>query len=63
MAKKIRVHELAKELGLSNKETLDLAVDLGIGVKSHSSSIEAAKLLMKAPANQRDKTPRQRAYA
>jgi hypothetical protein len=34
------VHELAKELGLSNKDTLDLAVNLGIGVKSHSSSIE-----------------------
>ncbi len=38
--KKIRVHELARELGLTNKETLDLSVDLGIGVKSHSSSIE-----------------------
>ena len=38
--KKIRVHELAKELGLTNKEALDLCVALGIGVKSHSSSIE-----------------------
>ena len=43
MAAKIRVHELAKELGLTNKETLDLAVDLGIGVKTHSSSIEDAQ--------------------
>ena len=43
MAAKIRVHELAKELGLTNKETLDLALDLGIGVKTHSSSIEDAQ--------------------
>ena len=43
MAGKIRVHELAKELGLTNKEALDLCIDLGIGVKSHSSSIEDAQ--------------------
>ncbi len=40
MPKNIRLHELAKELGMTNKETLDLSVALGIGVKSHSSSIE-----------------------
>ena len=40
MPKKIRVYELARELGLTNKEALDLALELGIGVKSHSSSIE-----------------------
>ena len=43
MAKKIRVYELARELGLTNKEALDLCVMLGIGVKSHSSSIEDAQ--------------------
>ncbi len=43
MAKRIRVYELAKELGLTNKEALDLCVALGIGVKSHSSSIEDAQ--------------------
>ncbi len=43
MAAKIRLHELARELGLTNKETLDLCVGLGIGVKSHSSSIEDAQ--------------------
>ncbi|HUQ39266.1 MAG TPA: translation initiation factor IF-2 [Acidimicrobiales bacterium] len=43
MAKKIRVYELARELGLTNKEALDLCTDLGIGVKSHSSSIEDAQ--------------------
>ncbi|MDQ6783632.1 MAG: translation initiation factor IF-2 N-terminal domain-containing protein, partial [Actinomycetota bacterium] len=40
MPKKIRVYELARELGLTNKEALDLCIGLGIGVKSHSSSIE-----------------------
>ncbi len=43
MAKKIRVYELGRELGLTNKEALDLCVALGIGVKSHSSSIEDAQ--------------------
>ncbi len=40
MPKKIRVYELGRELGLTNKEALDLCIQLGIGVKSHSSSIE-----------------------
>src|SRR5688500_15847378 len=39
-SKRIRVYELARELGLSNKEALDLCERLRIGVKSHSSSIE-----------------------
>ena len=43
MPTKIRVYELARELGLSNKEALDLMGVLGIGVKSHSSSIEDAQ--------------------
>lgn len=43
MAKKVRVYELAKELGLSNKDALDLCISLGIGVKSHSSSVEDAQ--------------------
>ena len=43
MAAKIRVHELAKELGLTNKETLDLCDALGIAAKTHSSSIEDAQ--------------------
>ena len=41
--KKIRVYELARELGLENKECLDLCERLRIGVKSHSSSIEDAQ--------------------
>ncbi len=43
MPKKIRVYELAHELGLTNKEALDLCLSLGMGVKSHSSSIEDAQ--------------------
>ena len=42
MAKKVRVYELARELGLDNAETLDLCESLGIGVKSASSSMEEA---------------------
>ena len=36
------MYELARELGLTNKEALDLCIALGIGVKSHSSSIVEA---------------------
>jgi translation initiation factor IF-2 len=43
LARKVRVYELARELGLTNKEALDLCESLGIGVKSHSSSIEEAQ--------------------
>src|SRR5580698_343164 len=43
LAAKIRVYELGRELGLTNKEALDLCLALGIGVKSHSSSIEDAQ--------------------
>ncbi len=43
MAAKVRVHELAKELGLTNKEAVDLCISLGIGIKTHSSSIEEAQ--------------------
>ncbi|HEY3722441.1 MAG TPA: translation initiation factor IF-2 [Acidimicrobiia bacterium] len=38
--KKIRVYELARELGVDNQVVLDLAEELKIGVKSHSSSID-----------------------
>jgi translation initiation factor IF-2 len=42
MAKNMRVHELAKELGMTNAETMDLAGVLGVPVKSHSSSLNEA---------------------
>jgi len=40
LVKKVRVYELARELGIENKEALDLCIALGIGVRSHSSSVE-----------------------
>ncbi|WP_208029474.1 translation initiation factor IF-2 N-terminal domain-containing protein, partial [Rhabdothermincola sediminis] len=43
MPSNIRVYELARELGLTNKECLDLCESLGIGVKSHSSSVVEAQ--------------------
>ena len=43
MPSNIRVYELARELGLTNKECLDLCEALGIGVKSHSSSVQEAQ--------------------
>lgn len=39
---KIRVHELAKELGISSKECIEKLLDLGLEVKNHMSSIEGA---------------------
>ena len=43
MPKNPRVYELARELGLTNDETLALCDALGIGVKSHSSSVQIAQ--------------------
>ena len=39
MAKILRVHELAKELGMTNQEMLDLCGKLGVAVKTQSSTI------------------------
>jgi translation initiation factor IF-2 len=40
-APKVRVHEISKELGVSNAEMIDvLAKDFGVKVKSHSSTVE-----------------------
>jgi len=38
--KKIRVYELARELGVDNHVVVELSNELKIGVKSHSSSID-----------------------
>ncbi|MCI0483527.1 MAG: translation initiation factor IF-2 [candidate division NC10 bacterium] len=40
---KIRVHELAKELGLSNKEVTERLAKVGISVTSASSSVDEGK--------------------
>ena len=37
---KLRVHELAKELGKQNKEVMNYLTEKGITVKSHMSTIE-----------------------
>ncbi len=42
VAKNMRVHELAKELGMTNAEVTDLCGVLGVPVKSHSSSLNEA---------------------
>jgi translation initiation factor IF-2 len=41
-AKKIRVHELAKELGMTNHELLDLAKAASVAAKAPSSSLQEA---------------------
>ncbi|MDT7568991.1 MAG: translation initiation factor, partial [Pseudonocardiales bacterium] len=41
MAGKARVHELAKELGVTSKQVLSKLQDLGEYVKSPSSTVEA----------------------
>ena len=38
---KVRVHELAKEYGLENKEVIARLQTAGITAKTHSSSVEA----------------------
>ncbi len=43
MAKK-RVYELAKEMGLDNKELISRLEKIGIAVKSHSSTLEESDL-------------------
>jgi translation initiation factor IF-2 len=42
VAKNMRLHELAKELGMTNQEVVDLCGVLGVPVKSHSSSLNEA---------------------
>ena len=44
---KIKIHEIAKEVGLTSKEVIKIANDLGIGVTSHLSAVDdsqAAKI-------------------
>ena len=38
---KVRLYEIAKELGKESKEVVARAKELGLDVKSHSSSVEA----------------------
>ncbi|MBN2963453.1 translation initiation factor IF-2 [Sulfurospirillum sp. T05] len=45
---KVRIHEIAKELGIKSKEVVEKAADLGLDVKSASSAVgsEEAEALM-----------------
>ncbi len=47
---KIKIHEIAKKIGLTSKEVLDVAIKLKIEVKSHMSGVseEEAKQIEKA---------------
>ena len=58
---KIRVYELAKMLGRSNKEMMDLLKDLGIEVSNHMNSIESetAQLVEDALREGSDRPPRE----
>ena len=39
---KIKIHEIAKKIGVNSKEVLEKAMELGLDVKSHMSSVEEA---------------------
>ena len=41
MSDRVRVYELARELGLTNKELMALLENEGCAVRSHSSTLEA----------------------
>ena len=45
MNNRIRVYELAKMLGKSNKDLMKVLQDLGVEVKTHMSSIDGETIL------------------
>ena len=57
---KIRVHELAKELGLDNAETIKRLQDAGFTVKTHSSTVdeEDARKALTRPAEKKPEEKR-----
>jgi translation initiation factor IF-2 len=57
-AKKIRIHELAKELGMTNTEVLDLCGVLGVAAKGPSSSLQEAYADMVRRRAERDNLTR-----
>ena len=40
MGNKIKIHEIAKKLGITSKEVLEKAKSLGISASSHLSGVE-----------------------
>ncbi len=49
---KLRVHELAKKLGLENRELLEKLNKLGLDIKSHSSTVDEAEAMKALNAGQ-----------
>ncbi len=59
MIDKVRVHEIATELGIKSKEVVDKAIEMGIDVKTASSSVsmEEAEKIMNFVMNPASFTP------
>ena len=59
MIEKVRIHEIAKELGIVSKDVLKKAFKVGIEAKSAQSTVtmEEAATLMKYIMNVNTKTP------
>ncbi|HEY1100647.1 MAG TPA: translation initiation factor IF-2 N-terminal domain-containing protein, partial [Myxococcota bacterium] len=49
---KLRVHELAKKLGLENKELLEKLKNTGLDAKTHSSTVDEAEVMKALNAGQ-----------
>ena len=43
MEDKVRIHEIAKELGIASKEVVDKAATIGVSVKTASSTVSMAE--------------------
>ena len=59
MAKKTRVYELARELGKSSREVLDLLADSGVRDKNHMSALDdnVVRFIKNKFAEREGKTP------
>ena len=59
MAKKTRVYELARELGKSSREILDLLADSGVRDKNHMSALDdnVVRFIKNKFAEKEGKTP------
>ena len=55
---KIKIHEIAKEVGIASKEVINIANDLGIGVTSHLSAVDEEQA-KKIRENLRNKTKKE----
>ncbi|MDD5400222.1 MAG: translation initiation factor IF-2 [Sulfurimonas sp.] len=61
MTEKVRVHEIAKELGIASKDVVKKALDMGIDVKSANSSVtmqEAEGLMNYIMSGEHAETPK-----